>query len=439
MALMTAERSESTEVPEVPGSPEATELRSAMDALSRFVSGFEPARYSGRDAAVLVRWFTRCERLAHTGKALAAARAAEGRSPASDGHPTPAHWLSQLTGESIGESVGVLRMGETITDHAAMDEACREGRLSRQPASMVGDALSVNPDSGDGLVAAAETDTLRQLRDRCLKAKAEARSRQDAATLRRALHDSRHCRTFTDRDGAFRLDARLTPEAGATLAAALAAESDRLGARARRAGHHDAPDATRADALVALVSGRGLAGVTGTDPDGGDGEPRAQVLLRVDLDRLRRGSIGPGGTCEIPGVGPVSLDTAEELMGDAITRLVITNGVDVTTVCHLGRTIPAPLRTALLERDRCCVVPGCDITTGLEIDHWPTPYAEGGPASLANLIRICSHHHRLRHHHGFTLTGGPGHWRWDPPSTEPKPGTEHPPDTGDPPRFSLEE
>ena len=53
---------------------------------------------------------------------------------------------------------------------------------------------------------------------------------------------------------------------------------------------------------------------------------------------------------------------------------------------------------------------------------------------MANLVRICGHHHRLRHHHGFTLSGAPGRWRWDPPDTD-QPDT---PDT-DPPLFSLEE
>jgi hypothetical protein len=421
-----------------------------MEALAHFVSAFEPARYSGTDAAVLVGWFTRCERLAGTGKSLAAARAAQARSPESDGHPTPAHWLSQLTGESIGESVGVLRMGETFTEHAQMEEACRHGSLSGQAARLVADAVRANPASEDGLLQAAQTDTMRQLKDRCLKAKAEARSVEDAAAHRRALHDSRHCRTFTDRDGAFRLDARLTPEAGAALVASLTAESDRVFRRARRDGHHDSPEATRADALVALVTGRGILAPTAPVPTGpttgpttgrrdDDHEPVAQVILRVDLDALRRGTIGPGGVCEIPGVGPVSVDAARELMGDAITRLVITNGVDITTVCHLGRSIPASVRTALVERDRCCVVPGCDVTGGLEIDHWVTPFSQGGPASMANLVRICRHHHRLRHHHGFTLSGAPGHWTWLPPTTHRPPPATEPPDTGDPPLFSLDE
>ena len=46
------------------------------------------------------------------------------------------------------------------------------------------------------------------------------------------------------------------------------------------------------------------------DHDAGDAPPeptgpRAQVTLRVDLGALRRGAVGPGEVCEIPGVGPV--------------------------------------------------------------------------------------------------------------------------------------
>ncbi len=104
-------------------------------------------------------------------------------------------------------------------------------------------------------------------------------------------------------------------------------------------------------------------------------------------------------------------------MGDAITKVVITNGVDVTTICSLGRSIPAPLKSALLERDQTCVVPGCDVAHGLEFDHWRTSFADGGSVSLDNLARLCGHHHYLRTHKGFQLGGGPGRWRWDPPES----------------------
>ena len=420
------------------------ELESAIDTLARFVAGFEPGRFSGEDASVLVSWFTRCERLAGTAKALAASRASRAHRPEAGGHPTPAHWLSGLTGESLGESTGVLRLGDHLARHAAVDEAARAGELSRQAARLVADAVSVNPDREEDLVEAARGGSMRQLKDRCLRAKAEARSAEDAEAAHRALHDARHCRTFTDRDGAFCLDARLTPEAGAALLAALTPATDRYFHRARRSGHHEPTDAYRADALVALVTGARATGPGPTDGSGprtADG-PRAQVTLRVDLDALRTGVVGPDGVCEIPGVGPVPLATARALLGDAVTRLVITNGIDVTTVCHLGRSIPAALKAALVERDRCCVVPGCDVDQGLEIDHWGIPFAEGGAATLANLARLCGHHHALRTHRGFTLTGGPGRWQWTPPKDRPPEATDdddHDQDQDDTRLFSLDE
>ncbi|HEV3266188.1 MAG TPA: hypothetical protein VG014_11735, partial [Acidimicrobiales bacterium] len=40
---------------------------------------------------------------------------------------------------------------------------------------------------------------------------------------------------------------------------------------------------------------------------------------------------------------------------------------------------------------------------------------------LWNLAKLCAHHHDLRHHKGFTLAGGPGHWQWIPPGGDPGP------------------
>ena len=49
------------------------------------------------------------------------------------------------------------------------------------------------------------------------------------------------------------------------------------------------------------------------------------------------------------GVGPVPVTTARELFGDAWVELVISDGVDVTTICRMGRTLPTPLRTAIVR------------------------------------------------------------------------------------------
>jgi hypothetical protein len=57
-------------------------------------------------------------------------------------------------------------------------------------------------------------------------------------------------------------------------------------------------------------------------------------------------------------------------------------------------------------------VPGCSATRNLEIDHRLVPFAEGGPTELANLARLCHHHHFLKTHDGYCLEGEPGAWVW---------------------------
>ena len=65
--------------------------------------------------------------------------------------------------------------------------------------------------------------------------------------------------------------------------------------------------------------------------------PRYLALLRVDAQALRRGHVPGEELCEIAGVGPVPVSVARDLLGEAILKLVITDGVDVANVTHLGR------------------------------------------------------------------------------------------------------
>jgi len=125
--------------------------------------------------------------------------------------------------------------------------------------------------------------------------------------------------------------------------------------------------------------------------------------------------VSSGELCEIAGVGPVPVSTVRSLLPEAFVKVLITDGVDIATVCHVGRSVPAHLRSAIEERDPVCVVPGCDVATGLEIDHWETDFALGGPTSMANLARLCHYHHAMKTYRGFELRGGPGKWEWEPP------------------------
>ncbi len=166
---------------------------------------------------------------------------------------------------------------------------------------------------------------------------------------------------------------------------------------------------------MALVTGQPTPGGGTTTGSARSTTGRDTITLRVDLDALLRGDVGDGQVCEIPGVGPVPLSLATDLLGEAICHLVITDGCDVTTTCGLGRNVPASLRRALVERDPTCVVPGCDQPRGIEIDHRVVDFKDDGPTMLWNLARLCVHHHRLRTHQGFELERGPEGWVWKTP------------------------
>ena len=448
----TAGSSDSTPSPD-----SAESLTEAIALLESFVSTFEPGRYGGDDAARLVEHFSCGEHLCATGKALAAKRATETDLHKRDGLRSAAEWLARKTGDSRGGAAGSLQLADSMGEHPELGQALRTGQLSHARARQVADVLRVDPTSEDELVDAAKdpTETNRQLQDRCLRAKAKARSEEDTAVHYERIRTSRYLRSYTDGDGALRLEGLFTPDAGAKVLAALKPTRTAIFDEARAHGVRERLEASEADALVALVTGErprmprggeastgpassGRAGsgqtdsaATGSDPDDTDPTatatkcrstgfpPPASVHLRVDLAALRRGHLENDECCEIPGVGPVPLATARSVLGDAIVHLVITTGSDIATVSNLGRTIRAPLRTALIARDQTCVIPGCDVRDGLEIDHRVIPVVENGETALWNLARLCHHHHYLRHHQGFRLEGGPGAWEWLPPEKPP--------------------
>ena len=133
--------------------------------------------------------------------------------------------------------------------------------------------------------------------------------------------------------------------------------------------------------------------------------------MRVDHAALLRGHVEPGELCELPGIGPIPVEVARALAVDSVLSVLVTDGVDVTSVAHAGRTIPAALRRALAERDPCCAVPGCDVGEALEIDHI-RPVGEGGMTSLANLVRLCHWHHYLKTHQRHRIERSGTEWRW---------------------------
>jgi hypothetical protein len=101
---------------------------------------------------------------------------------------------------------------------------------------------------------------------------------------------------------------------------------------------------------------------------------------------------------------PITPTTARRLACDAgVVALAVDESGQTVDVGRRRRTIPAPIKRALLHRDGGCRFPGCSnklFTHGHHIEHW----ADGGKTALPNLVTLCSRHHRFVHEHGWRVS-----------------------------------
>ena len=211
--------------------------------LESFVAAFEPGRYRGEDAVVLVERFARGEHLCATGKALAAKRVTETELHRKDGARSAAEWLATKTGESLGAAAGSLQLADQMEHHPGLGDALRSGELSQARAHKVADVLKLDPTSEDELLKAAtdRNETNRQLADRCLRAKAKARSAEDNRAAYERIRAARYLRHYTDRDGAFRLEGQLHPRCRGQGARCFKAHPHRPLRRGQTAGRARTP------------------------------------------------------------------------------------------------------------------------------------------------------------------------------------------------------
>ena len=377
-------------------------LQSHLDGLRAAVNGVDPAATDGTDAAELVRIGVALERFGASLRTRFALRVEVTGVFSETGHKHAAGWLAGVSGESVGQAHDVLKTAARLAEAPLVEQAFKDGKLSLSQAGVAASAGAIDPSAQRGLVRTATSGSMKELKDEAFRIKRAADGARGEASF--ALKEARaqrgrYLRTRVVPEGGMKLEAWLPTADGARVKAALKAEADRIFKEAWAAGVKERPDAYLADALVRAVCGERK------------NEPKAEVAVRVDLGTLRRGFVEGDETCEIAGVGPIPVEVAKDLLGDAVFHFVVTDGVDVKAVTSKKRTIPASLRRALMERDRTCAVPGCDATEHLQIDHrWD--FAKGGPTQILKPFRLCTAHHRMKTTAGFRLVKDGDDIRW---------------------------
>ena len=369
------------------------------EELREVVAGLEPDTFAGRDATRLTEVCAEGERLFAAAKVLFARRAANTNGWRRDSQArSEEQWLARTSGCSEGQARDALKTAERLKELPATEQGLRDGSLSQSQASIVAKAAATNPDAEQRLLRTARREGIHTLRDTADRIIAAA---TDEAEAHERARSERHLRTW--RKGMATHGSFSGPtEDVAELLRALEPLAKARFEHARRAGERVAYEARMFDALIDLARAN-TNHAARSDADTTPAGDRPVTRVRVDLARLLDHDADHlGEVCEIPGVGPVPVAWARQMLPYGLLELVITDGVDVQTVVSRTRHVPEALKIAIAERDQRCKIRGCDATHGLERRH-VIAYAEHRLTTYELLGMICGDHHDQITYRGHTI------------------------------------
>ena len=292
-----------------------------------------------------------------------------------------AHWLSWRCGIGLTAGREHVRVARVLRGLPLLQEAFASGELSYSKVRAVTRVATEKTEPQ--LVELARHATGAQLEKLCRQYGRVLRATSERA---RSFQERQQLTTFWDDDGMLVVQARLAPEDGAALMAAL----DQAAASVPEATFELGAGAVRAQALTLLATG---------------GETSTEVVVHVDAETLSMDEIKR--QAEIADGPALSPETVRRLGCDAAVVTMIERDGKPLSVGRRSRAIPPALRRALRSRDKGCRFPGCTHGHHLHahhIQHW----ARGGPTEIGNLVQLCSYHHKLVHEGGYGIEPASG-------------------------------
>jgi hypothetical protein len=345
-----------------------------------------------------------------------------------NGARSPEEDIARKTGTGTSRARRRLSTSKRLREQPKTEEAVRRGTVSPEQADEVSEGAGAVPEVEEELLDTARRQSLHDLRRKVAEERAKAD--RDREETRRRLHQRRSVRRWNDAEGMGNLLLRLPGESMAEVDARLKPLIDRAFADARNTGRFEPVEAYTADVVRDLLlsepgppkdgPAQGDAAAPARAPGRQAVRPDRKVVALIDVEALNRGRVEGDETCEIAGVGPVSVGAVRRLLSDAFLSVVFRKGDDIVHVTHLGRQVTAAQRTALEARG--CRCERCGSTYLLDIDHnegWTLTH----DTRLEDLSWACWHCHDLKTRHDLKFAGPPGSKRlvtrkgedWDPP------------------------
>jgi hypothetical protein len=404
-----------------PRNVEFDDVRDVKIVLGSLLERLDPDAIPTCDARKIWTEFVSVWQLGMSAATLMARRVEDAGAWDGNGARSAADDMAKTAGTSNSEARRMLQTSKRVKRLPKTEAKMRKGELSPAKTEAIADAATAVPDAEDALLENVENKTVSQVRDACLNAKATS----DPDERYGRIHRERRLTQYTDKEGAWNLYGRGPVDAQAEFKAAHEPILDELFQAARANGQHEPREAYAFDALIELARRATGQPTTTEEPAGAPEAPDAPKskrpparytgIVRVDLEAMRRGWIEGEETCEIRGVGPIPVRVARDLLGEAVLKLVITKGVDVLNVTHLGRAPTAAQQAALWWISPTCTVEGCNRTQFVENDH-RIEWTKTKHTRLCELDPLCTHHHSLKTNKKWSLITGTGKRAMVPPA-----------------------
>ena len=232
-----------------------------------------------------------------------------------------------------------------------------------------------------------------------------------------AMVENIACDWYYDDDGMLVLRARLMPDDGARLVAALNAMQQHV---------PSVPVAARRAMALAAVAEAAV----GAEPKGSVPEIVVHVRAPVaEIDARHSGDAGHAGEAQdsrearhtghgtahrtvdasaetsayIDGGEAIHRATLERLCCDAgVVQLMEDQHGEPLSIGRRSRIVPPAIRWTMNARDQGCRFPGCTHEHFLHAHHIQY-WSRQGETSLKNLVTVCSFHHTLLHEGGYSV------------------------------------
>jgi hypothetical protein len=289
------------------------------------------------------------------------------------------HWRCDLSLNAAREKVRVAHALKTLP---AVSEAFRDGELSYSKVRAL--ARVANRSNESDLVAFALRTTATRVEERCRELRCGT---ADSVFDANRAYASRYLAMRRDTDrGVITLTAELPLETAELLDKALdKARDDHPGIEF--AG--ESWSARQADALVTMAR----IYLKGDSDSSAATSESYLVNVHVEQSAL----VGGEGRSALP------IESVRRIACDADKLLIVENDEgEPLSVGRKTRIVPTAIKRALKARDKGCVFPGCRNARFVDahhVEHW----SAGGETSLANLVLLCSRHHRLVHEGGYRI------------------------------------